>query len=441
MQYKYMAHLIMLPLLETRYRCCGEAPYNRIQLDDSPISPSVGELVGFWAGDFPQYHVSRTSLWREQKHLERGCPPQSLRSCLESVREVEGDGASVNTLIENSHEPSKCESDSSSVFSDGSSPGQRWNAQSPDRSLPLWEPIGDWVPEPGSDLARSPILLSLALGSDDTVNSWELEYMPNPVIFAHLADCFDQSGNDEHPIRGPPQMHTLRGLEVISENAVLQNAKRKTGDSSDVVEPEEHVEAAAVDSSRVKRRAYSRELTKEPSTSLPGLFSSDGRGLLPQSHTSDSPSLVYTAQSSPAHTQPELEQFSSDQSQRTSPASTLNIDGSTPESSAPSDSDHSLMCNECALEFRTTGQRREHQNRKHIRRFKCEICSKAFHLRADLRRHERVVHKTDDMLGGHGEGALKCPNQGCKTATKVWDRKDNLARHVVRCRKALGNAT
>jgi hypothetical protein len=236
-------------------------------------------------------------------------------------------------------------------------------------------------------------------------------------------------------------MHTLRGLEVISENAVLQNAKRKTGDSSDVVEPEEHVEAAAVDSSRVKRRAYSRELTKEPSTSLPGLFSSDGRGLLPQSHTSDSPSLVYTAQSSPAHTQPELEQFSSDQSQRTSPASTLNIDGSTPESSAPSDSDHSLMCNECALEFRTTGQRREHQNRKHIRRFKCEICSKAFHLRADLRRHERVVHKTDDMLGGHGEGALKCPNQGCKTATKVWDRKDNLARHVVRCRKALGNAT
>jgi hypothetical protein len=303
-----------------------------------------------------------------------------------------------------------------------------------------------------SELSSGDILARLRLNAryqqstvvsetNDTANPWELEYMPNPVIFAHLANCFSPSSSDEHSTRSLPQMHSLRGLEVISENAVLQHAKRKMGDSSDVTELEEHVEAAAANSSRAKRRAYSRESTKEPNTSVPGLFSSDGGDLLPQSHSSDPPSLVYTTHSSPAHTQPEPEQSSSDQSQESSPASTSIVDDSTPESSAPSDGDQSLTCNECGLEFRTTGQRREHQNRKHIRRFKCKICNRAFHLRADLGRHERVVHKTNDMLGGHGECALKCPNEGCKTASKVWDRKDNLARHFVRCRKALGHTT
>jgi uncharacterized Zn-finger protein len=148
--------------------------------------------------------------------------------------------------------------------------------------------------------------------------------------------------------------------------------------------------------------------------------------------------------SSSAHAESESEQTASDQSYETTTATTLSEEQSTPGSSDLSQGDQALACTECDLTFRTSGQRKEHENRKHIRRFKCDMCDRSFNLHADLRRHERTVHKVSDSAttaGHEEEGVLKCPNEGCKTANKVWDRKDNLARHTLRCKKALARSS
>ncbi|KAF2830487.1 hypothetical protein CC86DRAFT_452908 [Ophiobolus disseminans] len=92
----------------------------------------------------------------------------------------------------------------------------------------------------------------------------------------------------------------------------------------------------------------------------------------------------------------------------------------------------------CNLRFRTPGQLNQHVNRKHIRRFKCAECNKNFNLRADLIRHAKTVHKAGGIGIADDETIdLKCPNAGCKSWEKVWDRRDNLVRHIGRCRKAI----
>jgi hypothetical protein len=287
--------------------------------------------------------------------------------------------------------------------------------------------------------STNPSQLPPASETYDTIDPWQLEYRPNPVIFAHLADCFGSPSNDEH-VPEVLQTNASRSPEVVSEQRVYQNSKRRMSDSSDVGDLEAflgHGEAPTMTSSQPKRRAYSRGLIQEPNRSISGLFMSHS-GSPPV--TPGPPNLIHTVPSSPAQGEPKSDQLSSDESQRTTPASTLSVYGSTPESSAPSEGDQSLACTECDMSFRTSGQRREHQNRKHTRRFKCDMCDRAFNLQADLGRHERTVHKSDGgaIDGGHEESPLKCPNKGCKTADKVWDRKDNLWRHIVRCRKALG---
>jgi hypothetical protein len=289
--------------------------------------------------------------------------------------------------------------------------------------------------KPNLELARS----SPTLKTIDTIDPWKLEYEPNPVIFAHLVDCFGSPSNDEH-VQEVLQTNGSRSPEVASEQRVYQNSKRRMSDSSDVGDLEAflgHGEAPTMTSSQPKRRAYSRGSIQEPNRSISGLFMSHS-GSPPV--TPGPPNLIHTVPSSPAQGEPKSDQLSSDQSQRTTPASTLSVYGSTPESSAPSEGDQSLACTECDMSFRTFGQRREHQNRKHTRRFKCDMCDRAFNLQADLGRHERTVHKSEGgaIDGGHEESPLKCPNEGCKTADKIWDRKDNLWRHIVRCRKALG---
>jgi uncharacterized C2H2 Zn-finger protein len=268
------------------------------------------------------------------------------------------------------------------------------------------------------------------------INPCDLEYRPNPVIFAHLADIdFEDAPRSNEASQsnlGPLEISS--GPECVSEQRAL---KRRMSGLSDVIELEGYSnrgEALTVTPTRTKRRAYSRQSTRELDSSISCSF---------PSRPPNSSSIVPTKRSSPANQEPRPEHASSDQPQRNTLASGSIAVESTRQSSAPSNGDQSLTCPECEVQFRTSGQRREHQNRKHIRRFRCDICERAFNLQADLSRHERTVHKVEDgaMVGGDGECALKCPNRGCKTADKVWDRKDNLARHVVRCRKALGKVT
>jgi hypothetical protein len=273
-----------------------------------------------------------------------------------------------------------------------------------------------------------------------TIDPWDVEYTPNPVIFAHLADCVNVARDDEASSSSVHQLSTSLDPESISQQYMSNSLKRKNSHSSEVLEYERclgHDEGPTITPPRNKRRAHNQQLTQKPDCLMAGLVSSGSQPS--QFHTLDRPILLHTTRSSLAHAQLALEQNMSDQSYRTTPTSTSSEEQATPESSAPSEGNQSLVCTECDIEFRTTGQRREHQNRKHIRHFKCDMCDRAFNLQADLGRHERTVHKVDNatMVRDQEECVSRCPNKGCKTANKVWDRKDNLARHVVRCQKAL----
>ncbi|KAF2112794.1 hypothetical protein BDV96DRAFT_580371 [Lophiotrema nucula] len=81
-------------------------------------------------------------------------------------------------------------------------------------------------------------------------------------------------------------------------------------------------------------------------------------------------------------------------------------------------------------EFYTDYHHSKHVNRKHTRRYQCELCNSAFHLNADLRRHERTVHRNE--LSGAVE-EFTCPNAECPIPGKVFVRKDNFERHVRGC--------
>lgn len=92
-----------------------------------------------------------------------------------------------------------------------------------------------------------------------------------------------------------------------------------------------------------------------------------------------------------------------------------------------------LECSECHEKFRTPGLLKNHFNRKHNLRYDCKLCGAAFGLRKDLERHQSTVHK--DMYKPVNQ--LLCPNPGCATPKKVFNRKDNFNRHVERCRQAV----
>jgi hypothetical protein len=274
----------------------------------------------------------------------------------------------------------------------------------------------------------------------ETVDPRELEYRPNPVIFAHLAE----TDIEEFPRSNEAISDSVCRIEIPSDPELVPEqrvSKRRKGGSSDVFRSERCLgrgnDALPTAPAGNKRIAYDWRSIQQPYSTLNDLSSCESGS---PSDDSDPTSLVHTVGSSPELAQPESDQASSTQSRMASPASTSSLDESTPESSAPSDGDQSLACTECDMSFRTFGQRREHENRRHFRRFKCDMCDRAFNLQADLGRHERTVHKSDGgaIDGGHEESPLKCPNEGCKTADKIWDRKDNLWRHIVRCRKALG---
>jgi hypothetical protein len=105
-----------------------------------------------------------------------------------------------------------------------------------------------------------------------TIDPWELEYRPNPVIFAHLADCVGSPHNDETQPEILHQVNTSLGEEVTAEPYVSQNHKRRLSDSSDLLETERGLDSREVPTTTSvpnKRRMPRRYLAQEPSLSIP----------------------------------------------------------------------------------------------------------------------------------------------------------------------------
>jgi hypothetical protein len=78
-------------------------------------------------------------------------------------------------------------------------------------------------------------------------------------------------------------------------------------------------------------------------------------------------------------------------------------------------------CSTCGETFRLQGELNKHRNRRHVKRFRCQIqgCEAAFHLKADLTRHTKSKH--EDHVG------IPCEHEGC---LETFSRKDNMMRHM-----------
>jgi hypothetical protein len=273
---------------------------------------------------------------------------------------------------------------------------------------------------------------------------WDVDLGPNPD-FAQLFDRVDSPREEA----APQQLADCLGevLNPMSEPQLPheRNAKRSLSNESMSARQSslDDDEALAATTKRPRRWMDShrtddrlRQMSVVPSKSI--MRNSGPPALSVERELGVSSSTVTDISSSTRETTD-----SEHESNITSPSSSLQDPNATPASSAPSDMDFSFSCPDCELKYRTPGQLRVHANRKHIRRFGCTVCGKDFNLGADLDRHMRTVHKAEglDVVDGDGTSVLRCPNVGCRNADKVWDRKDNLARHIVRCRKATRSRT
>ncbi|KAH8730957.1 hypothetical protein GQ44DRAFT_768118 [Phaeosphaeriaceae sp. PMI808] len=283
-----------------------------------------------------------------------------------------------------------------------------------------------------------------------TINPWAVEYKPNPVIFAHLAHPWalehtpdpvvlahltneastsdDTEAlpllnpySDEHPIVGPGLIRgTYRESKYRASNSKISSQRKRGLDADEL----------STDGQSMHRSRILRLLGPDTASDISVPHEKNGPRYLIKGHNIEDvkPSII---SQEPAESLPLINDTWE------CPADSPLRPSSTQSSSILSDSALPFFCKKCIASFRTRGQRREHENRKHIRRFVCNVCTLGFNLRADLKRHEKSVHKSGYTERDQCGYWLKCPNVGCKSADKVWDRKDNYTRHVERCRSAI----
>lgn len=210
-----------------------------------------------------------------------------------------------------------------------------------------------------------------ALPAHRSVNPWEVEYQPNPVIYASLKD--DIFPNNHGPSK--------------TNEAELHNVRV---DHSGSFSPENStsVKGIALDPWPI---AENVESTPDPEAYLRSGFDS--------TFWFDS---IVAGEPQP----PDLNKAYTEAEYR---------------------------CSTCDATFRTRGLLNSHVNRKHDRRYACDRCDRTFFLGADLKRHVKTVHKGDG--GSSELVGRRCTNASCQTPQKIWPREDNLKRHLLRCEK------
>ena len=87
------------------------------------------------------------------------------------------------------------------------------------------------------------------------------------------------------------------------------------------------------------------------------------------------------------------------------------------------DSGLEVACNSCHKTFESPRKLAKHTKQVHIKKHICAKCGRRFGLSADLKRHQRRVHRSGfDQIEHH------CPIHGC--TARFPDRHDNLLRHL-----------
>jgi hypothetical protein len=282
-----------------------------------------------------------------------------------------------------------------------------------------------------------------------TISPWDLEFEPNPVIFAHLAETLrgtqlEESSQQSHELCGESAdlEYSLKGGYAL----VLDDLVPEIDSVPRMKRSLDHSDVSVTSSSKSKRRARITRFDKgpRPSSSSPASSATTAHGTCMSFSGSQAiePFTTSGLTLSPRSAQLKSGRPALGLSGSVISTSTSASDPhSTPTSSAPGEDNLPFRCVNCKETFRTIGQQKEHENRKHVRRFQCSVCPKDFNLRADVKRHEKTVHKIANLrpIDIQNSHKLICPNVGCKSKDKVWLRKDNFNRHVQRCSNAIRN--
>jgi hypothetical protein len=230
------------------------------------------------------------------------------------------------------------------------------------------------------------------------VDPWSLEHNPNPVIFAHLGDSLYSVGPELHGV--------LANSPECDISTVHDNKRGRIPKTYFDLEPYKHTD---LDYSEV--------------TSLPSPADVEFNSDMARASTID-PSYISirTQDKWSENAVPEISG---------SPPTTKALD-IRPRSAACED----LVCEQCHITFQTIGLKNKHDNRKHVRRFACtgSNCTARFNLKADLQRHKSTVHK--DTMTTLKQDTWSCTNAHCHLPGKLFTRKDNFQRHLVRCQNA-----
>jgi hypothetical protein len=217
-----------------------------------------------------------------------------------------------------------------------------------------------------------------------TVNPWELEYKPNPVIHAHLVTYANLGPIEEASFRSLQTPTNLPNTELASQSPSGLSTLHEGVRSSLLSEKKRYLELEELpttDSGPSKRRGHGGRATRELLPSIVDLidkeYESTGTTAQPREKSlnfSPPTTLLAIAQSRSDPDTAERERDEVSLSDSTSGTK------STTVSSATSVDDLSFVCIECSEIHRTRGILNEHMNRKHVRRFQCAVCVRAFHL-------------------------------------------------------------
>ncbi|KAF2130350.1 hypothetical protein P153DRAFT_430584 [Dothidotthia symphoricarpi CBS 119687] len=304
--------------------------------------------------------------------------------------------------------------------------------------------VGNWYDDPAPSCSHQD------QEECKSVDPWEVEYGPNPVMFPHLAGPLsDLSTLSPAPLESSASQSSSKGLTDTSQATLPLDLRRdieveyhqSDGGSGEFQRPSESSSIFSLDTEVASSSSSFTLLNTESGDDLsPKLTGSTidspwSKISLPMEELVFVPAstlntTVYCQSSSVGMPK----SLPSDIGGKASPDTELLP---TPASKSPLGSSLALTVSSRPQFTNDKTTLQNHHNRKHNLRYPCTLCPAAFGLRKDLERHEHTVHKEHFK----SEQVFRCTNEGCATPAIEFNRKDNFQRHVKRCEKAIAHAS